>query len=458
MVLVAVQALAACGSPADALQPGEVTLQPDVVVVSGGADAIRSQSPDGLTWTIKGGAPGADRLVPGKVMFVTGLAVGRVLAVRSSNGDRVVTLGPASITDVIQDGDIASSQPVAIDTMTAHTAPQMPVATAGGSAGDTPAPDACSGAQCASSSARLMDSPSDVDEGDGLFLPTCCAGKIGFAYTRIANQDVRVDTDIWLTTASPRVTYNLSIRDGARSSGSLRITGITGLHFQVAAATPPGAPQNISETYLVPVEFTLPVTGIVRGVRLPTVNITLTETWVIETFFTAGDSVLKAAADYSYTGNTLAVTLAPGSGPRWTTTAPTGFTAKTKLLNTLGGYSIGVAGLAVSFNVRLCVCVGSWLSGDGLYITLGSEVGIVNDSSAVAALGGRCRGANFVTGLRYGLGHYLDPALAAQINSGLSDTGASPIEQSNGLTATKRLFGASQTIPNTINYTRCGGQ
>ena len=59
-----------------------VTYQPDVIIVGGGAAAIRSQDPNGFRWTIDAGAPHARDLVPGKVFFMTGRAVGRVLDVR----------------------------------------------------------------------------------------------------------------------------------------------------------------------------------------------------------------------------------------------------------------------------------------------------------------------------------------------------------------------------------------
>src|SRR5205823_13040523 len=65
-----------------------VAYQPDVVIVGGGADSVRSWSQDGLTWTIKGDAPGVDQLAPGKIMFVTSLGVGRVLAIQPSGSDR----------------------------------------------------------------------------------------------------------------------------------------------------------------------------------------------------------------------------------------------------------------------------------------------------------------------------------------------------------------------------------
>jgi hypothetical protein len=45
-----------------------------------GAEAIRSQTANWLTWTIDGNAPGAQEIRPEKILFATGRVVGRVLA------------------------------------------------------------------------------------------------------------------------------------------------------------------------------------------------------------------------------------------------------------------------------------------------------------------------------------------------------------------------------------------
>lgn len=76
--------------------PG-VTYQPNVVLLENGADAIRGVSNDGLSWTIDSAANGADQIQPGRVLFLTNRAVGRVLAVsKESDGLRVI-LGPSKL-------------------------------------------------------------------------------------------------------------------------------------------------------------------------------------------------------------------------------------------------------------------------------------------------------------------------------------------------------------------------
>ncbi|MFD0788207.1 hypothetical protein ACFQZ8_30210, partial [Micromonospora azadirachtae] len=82
----------------------DVTFQPDVVIVGGGGRSIRSVTADGLTWRIDGKAEHADEVAVGKVMFVTGRSVGRVLHLERDGGDLLVTMGPVTLTEVIRDG------------------------------------------------------------------------------------------------------------------------------------------------------------------------------------------------------------------------------------------------------------------------------------------------------------------------------------------------------------------
>jgi hypothetical protein len=105
---------------------GSVVYQPDVVIVDGGGEAVRSVTGDGLTWTIKGNAGHARELATGKILFVTGRGVGRVLGVRPEGADLAVTIGPVQLTDVIQKADITYDQPIDIGSMVFYGAPSLP--------------------------------------------------------------------------------------------------------------------------------------------------------------------------------------------------------------------------------------------------------------------------------------------------------------------------------------------
>ena len=66
--------------------PGAV-YQSDVVMIGGGANAIRGADSTGLVWTVDGNAPGASQLAVGKVMAATSFATGRVLKLAHIGSD-----------------------------------------------------------------------------------------------------------------------------------------------------------------------------------------------------------------------------------------------------------------------------------------------------------------------------------------------------------------------------------
>src|ERR1700730_15030819 len=71
----------------------QVTYQPGVIIMEHGAEAIRSESADGFTWTIDAKAPGAAEIERDKILFATGRMVGRVLLVKREGDELAVTLG-----------------------------------------------------------------------------------------------------------------------------------------------------------------------------------------------------------------------------------------------------------------------------------------------------------------------------------------------------------------------------
>jgi hypothetical protein len=100
--------------------------QDDVIVMEFGAEAIRSQTANGLTWTIDGNASGAHEIQPEKILFATGRVVGRVLAVEHQGSDITVTLGPIELTDVIKDAQITYHGALDLEKMTTYVAPEYP--------------------------------------------------------------------------------------------------------------------------------------------------------------------------------------------------------------------------------------------------------------------------------------------------------------------------------------------
>jgi hypothetical protein len=98
----------------------------DVVIVDHGAEAIRSLSSNGLTWAIDANAPHVDEIKPGKIVFLTSRAVGRVLSAERKGNDLAVIFGPIELTDVYQEAHLSINEPLDRDSMITSSAPDDP--------------------------------------------------------------------------------------------------------------------------------------------------------------------------------------------------------------------------------------------------------------------------------------------------------------------------------------------
>lgn len=101
----------------------EVTYQNDVIVMEHGAEAVRSISSNGLTYTIDANAPGAKDIQQDKILFATGRVVGRVLEVKRGNDGVAVTLGPVELTDIYKEAHIDYHGTLDPDKMIVYQAP-----------------------------------------------------------------------------------------------------------------------------------------------------------------------------------------------------------------------------------------------------------------------------------------------------------------------------------------------
>jgi hypothetical protein len=467
-----------CGPATD----GSVTYQPDVVIVSGGADAVRAWSADGLTWTIKGDAPGADRLAPGKIMFVTGLGVGRVLAVRSVGNDRAVIVGPVDLTDVIRDANIASSLPISLAHPNAYTAPALPgtstdISPGTGNAsllahrqGVTPATTEMAvetaaqvdaGANVvtlppihltASSSAPSPPPPPGtgptmpppgqqlpaMKAGDFTVEGFCCANGLG---VRLAydHGGLIITGNVSVQVASPTLVFDVGISGGKVVRAELQVGGGIGIAVGFDAATQVGRYGNINQRIQVPLDLSVPIVGL--GIPF---TAQLTQWFVLQTAFSAKDSTLRAGGVFTFGGG-LGFGYHDG---RFDVRPLENFGVKQSLVDSITGLSIGAAGLVLAHQARFCLCLGAFGFETGLYFFLTSSFGVSNDSSAQAVLRGvRCRGASLDMLSRYGWGYSIPEAVKELVNKFLSIFHAGPISASGGVFKDQALLHKTDTVP-----------
>jgi hypothetical protein len=208
-----------------------VTYQPNVIVMEHGAEAIRSQSADGFTWSIDANAPGAADIQPDKILFATGRVVGRVLKVERKGGNFDVTLGPAELTDIFEEAHISSHGALDPATMIVYVAP----ATYPGTFMDRDAPEPDAGQVAAAADADSAVRVFTVSRS-GELLPFDPASKA--PHSRPCEDDVRQPFHAVLTSyiASDRQGHAAD-REGRSDDGCMRFEGgSSAREFRVSSA------------------------------------------------------------------------------------------------------------------------------------------------------------------------------------------------------------------------------
>ena len=422
----------------------DVTYQPDVVIVGGGSRSVRSVTADGLTWRIDPRAKQADALTRGKVMFVTGRGVGRVIDVRPDGDDLAVTIGPVGITEVVRDGRFTSDRPIPFDRMVANPAgepfwAETEESTAGSSGGGGSGARGGGGGGGAGGGGRLPGRSKSARIPAGKFnvTPTCCATGIGVHFTYDSG-GIRLVGTLELMLEKPSGTFDLVIDNGSIRTAKFEVTGGTGLRLDVEGGSALGAGHNVNRRITIPVDFAVPL-GTFLGVPFSaTVNQSLT----IQTAFSAKNGNIKASARYAF-GGKLGFGYQDGSFDAW---KPVGFQVKNSLTNSITGISVGVNGMLFAYQARLHVGIGAFGFSTGLYVGLTASVG-VTIGSALGAPITVCRGATLNLFTDYGVGYRLPTAVVKVINVFLRVFEARPIEAEGGIGGTANVLNRNEVVP-----------
>jgi hypothetical protein len=387
------------GLPAVPAPPG-ITYQPDVVVVPGGADAVRAVSADGLVWTIDEAA--AEHLDPGEVMFLTSRGTGRVVRL-DDRGDAVaVTLAPIQLQELIRDGDLDLDVPLDLSAATVQPVPDLP-----GAVGEPGPEDSDVPLNLRRTTAGPGPLPPAKDKIDVTSGPWSVGGgfdqkglTLSLAYK--PGQVFKGSVEILLAMSRPRIRAGATIVGGLLSGGmSTSITGITALEVAVAAGVQGGVGDNRKVRLEVPVELVnRPV--VVSGVPMV---LTLKVKLFVETALSGKNSTLTAHGRWSLDG---------AVGVTGTTPAKPAFGVVQSIIDSIGGIAVGPSGLVTGFEVKFMVGVGLPGASTGPYGKFRASIGITNGSALGAPLA-RCRRADLVIKGGGGLGLSLGTTATAAI-------------------------------------------
>jgi len=387
---------------------GSITYQPDVIIVDGGAGAVRSVSSDGISWTIDANAGRASELQPGRIMFLTSRAVGRVLAMEQVGDELTVTLGPVDLTDVIRDGRIAARSEIPLDMLTGLAIPGEPAAL---DYTETPGEEGVEGSAVLAL-ARIPDptigrAPSYDAEGPRLPPPTTGSaaemslgpfsvelsrsssdgGRLGLK-AGYAKNGVTIGLDFGAVLQDPVYDVALDIASGRIDSARMRIEGLKQLTVKLDAGSETGLAGNFKARAEVPFEFSIPIAA-----PIP-LNLSIRQKFIVETAFSARNSTMSATGVFAVEGP-IGFDYQGGSLSLLTPTV----TEERSLIDSLQGISVGVNGVVVAYQIKVLAGIGVPLFSAGPFaamtvgtgMTVGSDLGIVKCRIAsldVVAAGG----------------------------------------------------------------------
>ncbi len=389
-----------------------VEYQPDVIVVGGGAESVREQHANGFMWSIDAGAAHADELKPGKILFLTNRAVGRVLGMRKEGDTLVLVLGPVEVNELFRNAHIhIASMPVDFGEALTYTAPDMPG-------------QAIAVAQNVSKPASAMhamfvppaDTPTAASSGAApttdvsnlvhfKVVPTASTSGLGVRATSDAG-GLKVKAEVLVHLSAPTMKVTLDIKDGAIQEASLELLGAAGLTWNFDAGTDVGRSANVHGVLTPDTDFSIPVGGL-GGAPLA---ITVRQRFQIETQLNVRNTTLAAKGKYTFNGGFLA----GYRDKKWGLGTPLGFKQAASFAQTGDGVSLGLSAINLGHSTKIIVGIGAWGFAAGPYFTFFSAVGLAKTSD-IGML--KCFSAPVVLKMNGGVGYMIPQTVTRAINS-----------------------------------------
>ncbi|WP_377251235.1 hypothetical protein [Phytohabitans kaempferiae] len=424
----------------------DVTFQPDVVLVEGGAKAVRSVTADGLTWTLDARAKGVEDLVPGKVMFATARGVGRVVDAQRSGDTVAVTVAPVTFTDVVRDGTFASDGPVPLDNVVSYSS-EGALWTDEDAAAEADAASPSPAGRSVPVGYALRRAPSDrervampkpvngvpktTNTNGFTVTPRCCRDGVG-AHLRYDDNEIRIEADVMLTMKNPSARFHLAVAGGRISVAEFQVSGGAGIKIDVRAASAIGHLRQLDRVFPIPIDFSVPV-GLILGVPF---TLTANQEVLVKTAFSAKDGNVRASGEYGI-GGTFGFGYRNGS---WGAHKIDGPHIKSSLLESVRGVSVGANGVVLDFKTNFRIGIGALGFSAGLNFGIVVSTGVARGSALAQFFplvpGARsldCQGASLTVDTTYNVGYTIPAIVQKVVNFFLRVFNAKPIARSGGI-------------------------
>jgi hypothetical protein len=463
-----------------------IVYQDDIILMEHGDRAIRSFAANGLSWNFDANAPQVNEIQPGKIVFATGRAVGRVLAVQR-NGDQVsAILGPVQLTDLVKQGKFLYDQPLDLNSAIAIAAPDYPGAV-NSTAMQNRTPGAQSSIQGGSDTWHVAEYYVVSDTGKWTPMRTVTGSGARVRKPTLLRSGFHPPKRLWPMQAGPNLgnlgnlgnlnNFNpgpiptpkipmiplnglqatpcgdcgglglkmYQEKDGLRvwvtvvfhlihphvvfcasiDNGSIEANLQLAGGAGVTAALDAASSQEFTGGNIKEVGLIpLDITVPIGGVFLP-LQIDLSQSIDLESAFSAKTSRLHGEGGIDLTGE-IAADYHKGN---WEITPPSG-QIKQNLAGMVTGISVGINSLVFAINQRLMVGVGALSFATGPYVDLISSVTSLKGSSISTTLLSRtpiCAQGTFNMTLGAGIGYSMPRVVASVLNTVLGWFGVKPV-------------------------------
>ena len=415
----------------------QVEYQPGVLIMEHGDEAIRSLANDGMSWQFDAHAPQVDQFKEGKIVFATGLAVGRILSLKAGVDVVTVVLGPVQLTDVIKRGKFAMNEPIDVSNVIAYTAPDFPqpaettypFGSATSDIQQAPARFYTTGfyatqAQVTPGIIQIPQPPTPLPaiptadslgklpvvniDSDVRSVPVLALNKVGAQLYYYKKGGPSVFAEATMSITKLQVRFVLDIEDSTIIECGIHVDGAVGLGLQLNAITyGKDFRVNVDRKLWVPVDLKIPL-GLNGAIPVP-FSVTFNTMLELHTGFSARNATLSAEGDYTFGGGLFAGYKKAGG---WQVSTSKDPVALKDIGLTTKGVSVGIDSLILSASERVMVGIGAFGFNTGVYggLRFGGTV-LAAPTNAWA-----CRQGTIGAYFDYGVGYSLPPAFTEAVN------------------------------------------
>jgi hypothetical protein len=377
-----------------------VVYQPGVVLIGGGANAIRAESPDGLTWTIDASAPGAADLQVGKIMLATTFATGRVLKLTRVGLNLRVVLGPVALTDVIRDGTFESTAPIPLRRPLLYET-------------SLPTKPAKLHRKTQSASAAAV-----TPNAFSATTPFFSQRGVGVSIRYDNGGTGRLAATVELYLGRPTVTFRIRIGAGRLLQAGFQLHGVGGLHYDIFGATMDSSGNVNSGPIPVSRSFTIPLTG--------PLAVTLTQAFDVSMQL-AGRGTLRTQGDYAISG-----TLGFGYGNGRPQAEGVAMSTRTGVTDNSVSLAVGENAFRLRWKLHATVGIGLAGFSAGAWFKFEPTLALAADGSHLNSLKLGCVTAALDVSGYYGVGYTIPNYVRGVVNALLGLVRAKPIPASGG--------------------------